>query len=224
MRKINIVTPSYDGKVICEYAVTMAEIFRLAPKGYDFRLHFWMYEALVQKARNNLFANAINADVDDLVFIDGDQSFDARALFRILEHPVDVVGIPVRMKTDKERYNIRPENPLAHKLDTDKGLLEVENIGTGFLRLSRKAMQALWDASPQYNEGGNIRRMICDLQIIDGGIISEDIQICTKLRNAGFKIYVDIEHTCSHTGAKTYHDDYYKHYVNVLNEAIKAQS
>lgn len=220
MRKIGIVTPSYDGKVICDYAITIAEVFRLAPQNFDIHLNFWMYEALVQKARNNLFADAMNAGMDDLVFIDGDQAFNPLALFRILEHPVDVVGLPVRMKTDEERYNIRPEDPLAHEFDIERSLLEVENIGTGFLRLSRKAMQALWDASPEYNDDGKIRRMICDLQIIDGGIISEDIQICTKLRNAGFKIYVDVEDTCSHTGTKTFYGNYHDFYLSALKKEL----
>ena len=109
MRKVAIVSPAYDGKVVCNYAITMAEIFRLAAKDYpnlELHLNFWMYEALLQKARNNLFADAIRQDMDDLVFIDCDQSFDPKAFFTMLDHPVDVIGAPVRMKTDQERYNI----------------------------------------------------------------------------------------------------------------------
>lgn len=221
MRKVAIVSPAYDGKVVCNYAITMAEIFRLAAKDYpnlELHLNFWMYEALLQKARNNLFADAIRQDVDDLVFIDCDQSFDPKAFFTMLNHPVDVVGAPVRMKTDQERYNIRPEHPLLHDYDFSLDLLEVENIGTGFLRLSKKAMQALWQASQPYNDGGAERRMICDLQIINGGIISEDIQICTKLRDAGFKIYVDPYFTCKHFGVKCYDGDYFTHYHSYFAE------
>lgn len=211
MRKVVIASPSYDGRVAVNFCVTMAEFYRVASvqrPDMDVRLNFWMYEALLQKARNNLFADAWNWGADDLIFMDCDQSVDVDAIFRLLDHPVDVVGVPVRMKTDQERYNIRPEQVLLHDWDESLGLLRVDNIGTGLLRLSRKAMQVLWDASPQYNDGGDIRRMICDLQIVDGGIISEDIQICTKLRDAGLPIYVDIKHTCNHFGTKCFSGDY----------------
>lgn len=213
-RKIAIATPSYDGKVACNFAVSIAEIFRIAgaiPE-IEVNLQFWMYEALVQKSRNNLFADAYNGGFDDLIFIDADQSFPAEMFFKLLVQPVDVVGVPVRMKTEQERYNIRPEDPKRHEFDETTGLLKVENIGTGFLRLSRKAMQALWDASPQYNDGGQIRRMICNLEIVNGGIISEDIQICEKLRKAGMEIYVDIEYTAKHFGTKCFEGNYKEYY------------
>ena len=220
-RKVAIISPAYDGKVVCNYTITMAEIFRLASKEHpnlELRLQFWMYEALLQKARNNLFCDALDAGVDDVVFIDCDQSFAPQAFFAVLAHPVDVVGVPVRMKTEEERYNIRPEHPLRHDYNFGLDLIEVENIGTGFLRLSRKAMQALANASPTYNDGGKLRKMICDLQIINGGLISEDIQICTKLREAGFKIYVDPKFTCKHFGTKCYEGDYHAHYRSYFAE------
>lgn len=210
MRQVHILCPSYDGKVVCDFSVAMAEVFRLvsAQTGLELHLRYWMYEALLPKARNNLFTNAYNAGADDIIFIDGDQAFSPKAFFDLLRHPVDAVGVPVRMKTDTERYNIRPEDPARHKYDEQLGLLEVENIGTGFLRLSRKAMEVLWSDAEFYRDGDSKRRMICNLQIIDGGLISEDIQICTKLRDAGIKIYADVRYTCAHFGTKRFDGEY----------------
>jgi hypothetical protein len=174
-----------------------------------------MGEALLQKARNNLFCDAYDSGVDDIVFLDVDQAFDAQAFFDVLDHPVDVVGITARMKTDDERYTHRPEDPKQHRWDQDLRLLEVEYLATGFLRLSRKAMKALYDVSTPYNDG-KIRRLICDVQIIDGGMISEDIQIGKKLKEAGFKSYLDIRHTCSHFGVKKYEGDYQYKYAETM--------
>lgn len=212
-RIVHIITPSYDGKTACNFAISMAEIFRLSKDHPDIelRLNFWMHEALLQKARNNLFSDAYLGGADDIVFIDADQSFNAQAFYRLLSHPVDVAALPVRMKTDEERYNIRPEDVSRHIWHEDLNLLEVENIGTGFLRLSRKAQQAIWDASVPYYDDGKERRMICNLQIINGGLISEDIQICNKLKDAGLKVYVDISETCKHFGTKCWEGDYYQH-------------
>lgn len=217
-RIVYIATPSYDGKTVCDFTVCMAEIFRIAAQKHpdlELRLHFWMNEALVQKARNNLFAMAFHAGASDIVFIDADQSFPVQAFFDLLNHPVDAVGIPTPMKVDEERYNIRPEKVSAHEWDNEVGLLKVEVMGTGMFRLSRRAMQSLWDQSTPYNDGGE-KRLICDIQIIDGGMISEDVQICDKLHSAGIPVYADIRYTCDHFGTKKYVGHYLTHYAKGL--------
>ena len=219
-RVVYILTPSYDAKNVCDFTVCIAEIFRIAAQNYpdmELRLHFWMGEALLQKARNNLFAVAVNGKADDIVFIDADQSFPVQAFFDLLNAPVDAVGIPTPMKTNNERYNIRPEKPLKHEWDSRVGLLRVECIGTGMIRLSRRAIQALWDASTPYNDEGE-KRLICDVQIINGGMISEDVQICEKLQAAGIPVYADIRYTCDHFGMKKYVGNYKLHYARHLIE------
>ena len=69
---------------------------------------------------------------------------------------------------------------------------------------------------PAYNDGGTMRKMICDLEIVDGGLISEDIQIGKKLKESGFKIYLDIRYTCDHFGTKRFTGNYKKQYATHL--------
>jgi len=228
MRRVAILTPSYDGTVVCDFCVTMASIFQHAAKNrpdLDINLNFWMNDALVQRSRNNLFSAAYFDGFDDVVFIDCDQSFPYMAFFEILDHPVDVVGVPVRMKTDDERYNLRPENPMEHEWDSKLKLLKTEVLGTGFIRYSRKAMEAIWERSEVYHDESE-KRMVCNTQIINGGLISEDVQICEKLKDAGIPVYVDINYTCDHFGTKRYTGDYKKHfastlYNNVIGSAVE---
>ena len=80
-------------------------------------------------------------------------------------------------------------------------------------------MKALYDVSTPYNDGKE-RRLICDVQIINGGMISEDIQIGKKLKEAGFKSYLDIRHTCSHFGVKKYEGDYQYKYAETILEGL----
>lgn len=223
-RKVAIVSPSYDGKIVCDHALALVTIFQRAAKerpDMQLSLNYWMGEALLQKARNNLFCDAYDNGADDIVFLDVDQSFDAQAFFDVLDHPVDVVGITARMKTDDERYTHRPEDPRKHRWDQSLRLLEVEYLATGFLRLSRNAMKALYDASTPYNDGKE-RRLICDVEIINGGMISEDIQIGKKLREAGFKMYLDIRHTCDHFGMKRYTGNYKYRYAEAMVQELKS--
>ena len=220
MKKVLIATPSHEGTVCCDYAVAMAETFR-QNKNYDYelQLQFWMYQSLVQKARNSLLAKAYKNDYDEMVWIDADQGFKAEDFYRLLEHPVDAVAFPVRMKTEEDQYNIRPHDPAAHDWDDELKLLEVRAIGTGFLRLSKKAIRILWDAGEPYKQDGEEVRMICNLEIRNGGIIGEDIQICERLQNAGIKIYADIESTCDHFGTKRFRGDY----VQYCFDQVKAK-
>ena len=58
-----------------------------------------------------------------------------------------------RKKTDeRELYNIT-SHQLNISPDPTTGLLTVDAVGTGFLRLTRKAMMALWEASEEYTAG-----------------------------------------------------------------------
>jgi hypothetical protein len=215
MRRIAILCPSYDGKVVCDFSIAMAVVFQRAARerpDLELNLYFWMGEALLQKARSNLFCDAYDAGFDDIVFIDADQGFNAQAFFNLIDHKVDVVAIPVPMKVEEEHYNIRPENPAKHKWIPALRLLEVECVGTGFIKLSRKAMQILWEKGTPYHDKKQ-RRLICDIQIIDGGMISEDVQICKKLTDEGIKIYVDIMYTCDHFGVKRHSGNYLKYYT-----------
>jgi hypothetical protein len=219
MRRVAILTPSYDGKVVCDFTVAMAEIFRSKPADMEINLNFWMGEALIQKARSNLFCDAYEEGYSDIVFIDADQSFSTQAFFDLLSHPVHAVGVPVPMKVEEERYNIRPEAFEKHRWNAELSLLEVEVIGTGMLRLSRQAMDVLWNKAKRYNDGKE-RRLICDVQIVDGGMISEDVQICNKLRDSGITVYADIKHTCDHFGTKRYTGDYRRRYATSLVSQI----
>ena len=213
-KKIMIATPSHSGNFCAGYLLAMCEVFRMS-RDFDVELNLqlWLNQSLVQKARNNLFAKAYLEGYDEIIFIDDDQGFSAEYFYKLLEHEVDVVGFPVSMKTEEERYNIRPENNDEHIFDPALNLLEVRNIGTGFLRMTRKAMDALWNNSPAYQDSEGEKRMICDLQIVNGGLIGEDIQICEKLREEGIKIYVDMSHTCKHYGTKEYSGNFLKNYV-----------
>ena len=85
---------------------------------------------------------------------------------------------------------------------------------------SRRWISVKTQSTP-YNDG-KIRRLICDVQIIDGGMISEDIQIGKKLKEAGFKSYLDIRHTCTHFGVKKYEGDYqYKYAETILADLME---
>jgi hypothetical protein len=205
MRKVLIGTPCYDGRTDVWYNNSMNNTLKLAAdRNIEIVPIYMSYDALVQRARNDLVALALNSNFTDLIFIDSDQEWEPEWIFRLLEYRVDVVGGAVRKKTDDyESYNVRAA-ALPIPIDIDTGLLIVDGLGTGFMRLSRRALSALWESSAQYTNEGRICRMIFDVQVVNGELVSEDNVVCQKLRDKGFSIFLDKNMTCGHIGTKKF--------------------
>lgn len=205
IRKVIIGTPSYDGKIDANYvdALHRTSLIAYSEGIYVFPL-FICYDALVQRARNDIFKIAIESDVEDLIFIDGDEAWEPNDFIKLLSHDVDVVGGTARKKTDLEQYVVKIIEGNGLKRE-ENGLIKVEGIGTGFTRLSRRAMQAVWDQSEEYEGDNGIKnRMVFDISIKEGKLISEDISLCHKLTKAGITIWFDPTITCDHIGIKNY--------------------
>jgi len=202
MRKVLIGTPSYDGKVDVWFANSLVNTIRLTPPDTVIVPVYMAYDALVQRARNDLVKLALEEEFDDLIFIDADQEWNPEWINTLLNHDADVVGGTVVKKSDTPAFNVKA---LAEGLTTgENGLMEVECVGTGFLRLSRKALQDVWDISEEYTNEGKTNRMVFDIKIMNGELVSEDNVFCRKWHGLGGKVYIDPTMTCNHIGNKKY--------------------
>jgi len=203
MRKVLIGTPAHDGRVDVWYCNSLVNTIKMAPH-FDCVISpiYMSYDSLIQRARNDLARLMIEEDFDDLIFMDSDQEWNPEWIFSLLNRPVDVIGGTVVKKSDKPMFNIKAL-PNGLKLDPS-GMMEVECVGTGFMRISRKAMKQVWDASPEYTNEGRKCRMVFDVQLIDGELVSEDNVFCRKWRGLGGKVWIDPSMTCNHIGVKKY--------------------
>lgn len=216
--KVMLATPAYDGRVEVTYTHSLVQTIRLcAANGIAVHPVWWPGEALVQHARNMLVAEALEARVDAVLFVDSDQEWQPEVALKLLKYPVDVVGAPVRKKSDtEESYNVRSHTP--HFPVGPSGLWIADAIGTGFLKVSQKALQAVWDASQPYSKGNQSTRMVFDVPVIDGQLYGEDTVFCHKLRECGYDIHVDFKAQVGHVGNKTYRGDF-ENYVKRLQAA-----
>ncbi len=218
MHKIIIGTPCYDGKVHAEFMHSVLHTVLMAPKSehivYPIQI---LHDALIQRARNDIVQMAIQADVDTLVFIDSDQAWDPEQFFNLIKSDKDVIGVPIIKKNDTPAFNVKVGKDWK-PVYNDEGLLEVEAVGTGFLKISKKALQQVWDRSPEYTENGIKKRMVFDVQLIDGEIVSEDNIFCAKWRDLGGKIYVDPSVKVAHIGTKTWVGDFDNYLKQVFKE------
>jgi glycosyltransferase involved in cell wall biosynthesis len=203
MRKVLIGTPAHDGRVDVWYANSLVNTIKMAmTKDIDITPVYMAYDSLVQRARNDLVRLAIEGDFDDLIFVDSDVEWDPEWIFKLLDYKEDVVGGIYPKKTDNPTFPIKA---IDDKLEIgENGLMEVEGLPTGFMRISKSALKKVWDDSLEYRNEGRIGRMVFDIKVVNGDLVSEDIIFCQKWRDLGGKIWLDPSMTCNHIGIKKY--------------------
>lgn len=218
-RKVLIGTPSYDGRIDVWYVNSLYETMQMSDQ-YNYQIKpIWVsFDSLIQRARNDLFYYMIEGGYDDIIFIDGDIEWQPQWFFKLLSYDVDVVGGTYPKKGDIEEYVVK--HPSMTPVYADNGLLKVDGLGTGFLRMSRKACQYLWDRGTPYTHNGKNQRWVFHVGIQDGDIVSEDIDACQKLRDGGFDIWLDTDMTCNHQGAKKFTGNF-KQWFAKLPDLVK---
>ena len=222
MRKIIIGSPCYDGRLDVWYTNSLCNTIKEGFKRDIEITPIWIsFDALLQRARNDTIHTMLQGGFDELVWIDTDIEWQPEDFFKLLDYPVDVFGGTYRKKGDIEEYVVRqlerrPPDPATR-------LLEVDGLGTGFVRMSRAACQYLWDTSRTYiDPKDNLeRRMIFDVVINDingvPGLVSEDIHAFNKLVEGGFGVWLDPTITCNHSGPYKFKGDFSEWYKKPLN-------
>lgn len=228
-RKVMIGTPCYSGQLDVWYTNSLVKTLKtISQLELDIEIiPIWIsFDALLQRARNDTVQLALEMECDDLVFIDSDIEWKTEHLFNLLNYEEDVVGGTYPKKSSIEEYVVRQieRNPA----DSITGLIEVDGLGTGFVKLSKNALTYLWDSSEQYFDpkDGKERRMIFDVVIKNQALHSEDIHMFDKLREGGFKVWLDPMITCNHSGPKKFTGDFNEWYNNLapsINKPIKKQ-
>lgn len=203
MRLVLVAAPSYDGRVNVWHATALAETAKIGlTRGINVLSVYMSYDALVQRARNDIFKMAYDSGVDDLFFIDCDVDWMPSDFFRLLDHDEAVVAAPIIKKSDAvHTYSVKL---LGDYEVNDEGLVPVDGCATGFMRIRRDAIERLWESAPEYQEKHKDQpsRMVFDVKIIDGELVSEDIVFCKNWTDMGGKVYIDPLINCGHSGEK----------------------
>lgn len=212
MKRVLISTPCLDGKVDAYYVHSLCESIKLGLK-HNLALNaiFLANESILPMARNELINLAYQQQYDAMVFIDDDEYWDHQSLIDILLSKKDVVALPVVNKGDKKiEFNVFTDSNTQQ--DPEDGYIAVNKVGTGFLKLERQVIVDLWESNPEIEFRTKKLKLICDYSTINGGFVGEDITLCRKIRELGYKIWVNPKHTVAHLGVKMYKGDFEKHF------------
>jgi len=216
MRSVMILTPAYGGNVTAGFHRSLlTSTLELLEDGIALESEILENQSLLPLARNVLLNEAYKRKPDDIVWIDNDMVWETEALRKLLSHDVDVVGSACRKKIpDSVQFNFQlfKDKPFT---PNEKGLIETRRLGTGFMRMSRKAYMTLWENERKYDIQGVVGSNVFEIGIWRGQeLLSEDFIVCEKLHNHGIPIYIDPTLTVGHIGTFNYWadvDGFFKH-------------
>ena len=216
MRRVLIGTPSYDGRIDVWFANSLVNTVKIAEKR-DIAIQpiYTSYDSLVQRARNSLFKIALEGNFDDLFFIDSDCEWEPEWFFNLLDRPEPIIGGALVKKDDQtEGYTVKIIDTKL-KYSQDRKLIEVDGVGTGFMKISKFALEKLWEISEPYMSEGEEHRMVCDIKVENGDLISEGYVIANKWKGLGYKVWLDPTITLNHIGIKKFKGNF-SNFINKL--------
>jgi len=198
-QKILLATTAYDSPDASHTASIAHARAALSEAGIGSAYALLSGNCHVDDARNTIVADFLRSDCTDLVFVDADVSFTPDQLVRLCTHEnVDVVGgiYPKRATGHRDM----PVRMLPDVLIPDgRGLLEVEGLPTGFMRIRRTVLKTLAGASQTFRKDLTVVPIIFERTYIDDmGRVGGDINFCLKAAKAGFSLHADCELRLGH--------------------------
>lgn len=157
----------------------------------------------VDDARNTIVQEFLLSDCTDLMFLDADVSWEPEDLVQLCKHDCDLVGGVYPFRREDLRGNGTMPVRLIHDDPEENGLLEVEGLPAGFMRIRRAVLETLhsqtyWNRTDRRSKV----TILFERDLIDGARWSGDLNFCRKWREIGGKVYADSELCLGHI-AKT---------------------
>ena len=229
-RKLFIATPMYGGQCAGMFTRSMTDLSALCTQyGIPLQIYFLFNESLITRARNYCCDEFMRSDAQHLMFIDSDIGFnpqDVIALMALqtLNSEYDIIGGPYPKKCISwEKIKAAVDKGVA---DQDPGVLEkfvgdyvfnpkggqqsiaigepceVLEIGTGFMMITKEAMNKFAEKYPQYNykpdhvrtehfDGSREIMMYFQAEVDPESkrYLSEDYWFCQKAQKIGLKTW-----------------------------------
>ncbi len=172
-KKIMVCTPMYGGMCSGMYSKACCDLATLSTKyQMDLKFFYLFNESLIPRARNYLVDEFLRSEYTHLMFIDADIHYDPNDVLALAALDKDIIGGPypkkciawekVRNAVDSgladEDPNILEQytgdyvfNPVenTHHIKVSEPV-EVLEIGTGFMMITRKVFDDFREAFPQF--------------------------------------------------------------------------
>lgn len=179
--------PTHDGKP-CANTVDslLAEQLLGFREGVHFIVLWEIGCSLIGAARNMIARRFLASPADCLVMVDSDISWKAGDLRKLAQSPHDVIGGTYRIKTDDLVHFHAQGTPEP----VSDNLYKVEGLPGGFMKISRKAFEAIPANQYEHRDGKPVNDFF-PTGFHDGRFYGEDYGFCRLWREAGGSVFLD---------------------------------
>lgn len=227
-----VATPCFGGVVTAIYHESVIALRDAAPRlGFDVTSVLRPGDSMITRARNEMLAQFMSSRATHILFIDADIGFDPDQVLRLLAFDADFVAAAYPLKkVNWERMRAHPDFPpekIHHyvyqvadlkRIDGRGDFIKAVYVGSGFLMLSRQAVERLCAAHPELHYervhapdlgiDSRHRYALFDPMIDDTKTsLSEDYAFCRRWTNTGGEIWVDSASRLRHVGPVTFDGD-----------------
>jgi len=218
--KVYIAMPCYDTMKV-ETCVSILNTYAVLAKSGITCIFKSVKSSLVTHARNLLTAGFMASDYDYMLCVDADVEFSHEAALRMLVPEKDIVVTPYRLKENP----LQTKYPVEH-IDPDNikilpfDLVELKSAPAGLMLINRSVFKVLiakhlnrkikFDKEHQdkmdkeVGHRGAIEKYMYnfwDTSFKDHQWKGEDLAFCKLARDAGIKIYANLDSWTTHHGS-----------------------
>ena len=222
--KVYVATPCYDMMRI-ETCVSLLDTFSaLGGSGIECRFKS-VKTSLVTHGRNLLTCGFLDSGFDYMLFVDADMEFKPEAVMRMLVPKKDIIVTPYRVKNEPEtpEYAIKFKDPDDIKIEPFD-LVEIEEGPAGLTLIKREVFERLMDKHPELKINFDVaarKKMNKEIGAVEDAIDrymynfwdttfrldtgewkGEDLSFCSLAKDAGFKIYANLDSWTTHHGSR----------------------
>jgi hypothetical protein len=197
-RKVMLATPSYDSPD-ASYTFAIAQSREALHKA-GIQTAYLLLQGLchVDDARNAIVRHFLASDCTELVFLDADVTWEPKDLVQLCKRDLDLVGGVYPYRRDGgENMPVR----LMEGRAAIDGLLEVEGLPTGFMKIKRHVLERMAKSAPKYFDKLEETALVFDRPTpgADKTRWGGDIDFCNRFRAMGGKLFADAELRLGHT-------------------------
>lgn len=206
-----IAIPAYTGQIhLGTMRSIIADMLALADRGDKVTIFDESGNAMIADCRGLIVAKFLESDATDLVFVDSDVTWEAGALLKLVDYPVEFVAGIYPQRKDPINYCVQwIANRSELWADPETGLLEVMGVPAGFMRCSRAMLEKMvahysdtafhCDVAPNQTA-----HALFDPVRIGRVKFGEDYSFCKRWRDIGGQVWVDPQIRMGHVGYKTF--------------------
>lgn len=219
-KKVMLATPSY-GPTTPSYTFSIARsreaLTQAGIQSAYLLLHGFCH---VDDSRNIIVRDFLESDCTDLVFLDADVDWEPDGLVQLCKREVDLVGgiYPYRREGSEEM-------PVRLKAGAQliDGLLEVEGLPTGFMKIKRHVLETMAAKAPKYFDKLKETALVFDRPTPgdDKTRWGGDVDFCNRFVAAGGRIFADQEIRLGHAGVIIVRDSLGSHLRRVTGQTLK---